>query len=44
VPLLELARRRNLIDKARHVSMCTELDTMAKMLSGLINGLDWRDA
>ena len=42
VPLLELARRRKLLDEARHVSMRQDLETIAKMLSGLINGLEKR--
>ena len=42
VPLLELARRRKLLNDARHVAMRAELETIAKMLSGLINGLDKR--
>ena len=40
VPLLELARRRKLLDDARHASMREELETIAKMISGLINGLE----
>jgi len=43
VPLLELARRRKLLDDARHAEMREELETIAKMLSGLINGLDKRE-
>ena len=39
VPLLELARRRKLLDEARHTSMRDDLETIAKMLSGLISGL-----
>ena len=42
VPLLELARRRKLLDDARHISMRDDLETIAKMLSGLINGLENR--
>ena len=42
VPHLELARRRKLLDDARHTAMREELETIAKMLSGLINGLDKR--
>jgi len=42
VPLLEVARRRNLLDEAKHQALRTELEVMAKMLSGLINGLDKR--
>ena len=40
VPLLELARRRKLLDDARHASMRENLETIAKMISGLINGLN----
>jgi four helix bundle protein len=40
VPLLELARRRKLLDNARHASMSEDLETIVKMLSGLINGLE----
>lgn len=43
VPLLELARRRKLLDDARHGAMRAELETIAKMISGLINGLDKRE-
>ncbi len=42
VPLLELARRRKLLDETRHACMREELETIAKMISGLINGLDKR--
>jgi len=42
VPLLELARRRNLLKAEHHASMRDDLETIAKMLSGLINGLDKR--
>ena len=42
VPLLELARRRKLLEETRHASMSEELETIAKMISGLINGLDKR--
>ena len=40
VPLLELARRRKLLDDARHVAMRDDVETIAKMLSGLIHGLE----
>jgi four helix bundle protein len=43
VPLLELARRRNLLDDVRHAALRAELETIAKMISGLINGLDRRE-
>ncbi len=44
VPLLELARRRNLIDDACHADLKGRLEEVSRMLSGLINGLDNRDA
>ena len=40
VPLLELARRRKLLDEAHHTSMRDDLETIAKMISGLISGLE----
>jgi four helix bundle protein len=43
VPLLELATRQNLLETARHQQMRTDLEEIAKMLSGLINGLDNRE-
>ncbi len=42
VPLLEVACRRGLVGEARQTTLRNELETMAKMLSGLINGLDKR--
>lgn len=42
VPLLEVGRRRKLIDEGIHASLRGELEAMAKMISGLINGLDKR--
>ena len=42
VPLLELARRRNLIDELRHASLKSQLEEISKMLSGLIRGLENR--
>ena len=42
VRLLELARRRGFITVARHAELRGELKVIAKMLSGLINGLDKR--
>ena len=42
VPLLEVARRRGFIAAARHAELRGELEVIAKMLSGLINGLDKR--
>ena len=42
VPLLELMRRRQLIDEAAHNQFREELETLAKMISGLIKGVDNR--
>ncbi len=42
VPLLELARRRGLIAEDAHARVMVELETIAKMISGLINGMDKR--
>ncbi len=42
VPLLELAKRRQLIDEQVHQKLRDELETLAKMLSGLIKGIDNR--
>jgi len=44
VPLLELARRRALMDDARHGELKDNLEEIARMLSGLIRGLDRRAA
>ena len=44
VPLLEVARRRSLVDKSKHETLRQDLETIAKMISGLINGLEKRDA
>ena len=41
-PLLEVAHRRGLLDKARHSRLRDELETIAKMISGLIKGLGKR--
>jgi len=38
-PLLEPARRRKLLDEARHASMRDDLETITKMPGGLISGL-----
>jgi len=43
VPLLELARRRRLIEDGVHAAMKADLEEIARMLSGLINSLDKRD-
>jgi four helix bundle protein len=42
VPLLELARRRGLLDHAEHGAVKDGLEEIARMLSGLISGLDKR--
>ena len=42
VPLLELAKRRDLIQPAKHEQLKDDLEEIAKMLSGLINGLENR--
>lgn len=43
VPLLEVSRRRALIDELKHVELRGELESIAKMISGLINGLENRE-
>ena len=42
VPLLELAYRRKLIDQSCHLELKAHLEEIARMLSGLINGLENR--
>ncbi len=42
VPLLELGKRRRLIHDEQHTALRQDLETIAKMISGLINGLDKR--
>jgi len=42
VPLLELARRRSLLDDGTHGKLKNDLEEIARMLSGLISGLDKR--
>lgn len=44
VPLLELARRRQLIAEEAHSSLKERLEEISRMLSGLINGLENREA
>jgi four helix bundle protein len=44
VPLLEVSRRRVLLDESKHAALRQELEVIAKMVSGLINGLENRDA
>jgi four helix bundle protein len=43
VPLLEPAARQGLLETDRHGKLKADLDEIAKMVSGLINGLDRRD-
>ncbi|MBN1787700.1 MAG: four helix bundle protein [Sedimentisphaerales bacterium] len=43
IPPLELACRRKLINKTLHNNFCEELETIAKMLSGLIKGTEKRN-
>ena len=42
VPLLELARRRGLIEESDHNDLRARLDEIARMLSGLIKGTENR--
>jgi four helix bundle protein len=42
VPLLELARRRSLIEEAKHAKLKLQLEEISKMLSGLISSLENR--
>jgi len=42
VPLLELAARQKLINSDAHLALKGKLEEIARMLSGLINGLDRR--
>lgn len=44
VPLLELAARQDLLKPDRHARLKGDLEEIAKMLSGLINGLNKREA
>jgi four helix bundle protein len=43
VPLLEMARRRRLLDEASHMEMKDRLEEISRMLSGLIKGLEKRE-
>lgn len=43
VPLLELAARQGLLKRAQHEILKADLEEIAKMISGLINGLDKRE-
>jgi len=42
VPLIDIARRHDIISPDDHDAMRRELEEIAKMISGLINGLDKR--
>ena len=44
VPLLDVAARQDLIKGDRHAKPKAELEQIARMLSGLIHGLDKRGA
>lgn len=44
VPLMELARRRGFLSDPRHVELKEKLEEIAKMLAGLINGLENRQS
>ena len=43
VPLLEIARRRGLVNEPAFIVLKERLEIIARMISGLINGLDKRD-
>jgi four helix bundle protein len=43
VPILEIARRRGFINDGDHANLKSDLDEMARMISGLISGLDKRE-
>lgn len=43
VPLLDVAFRQGLIQGDRHETLKNDLEEIARMLSGLINGLDKRN-
>jgi four helix bundle protein len=43
VPLLEIARRRGLVQETAALELRERLEVIAKMISGLINGMDKRD-
>ncbi|HEY8751083.1 MAG TPA: four helix bundle protein [Tepidisphaeraceae bacterium] len=42
VPLIEIAKRRGFISDTDHAVLKSQLEEMAKMISGLIKGLDNR--
>ena len=43
IPLLEVAFRRGFIAETDHANLKSNLEVMAKMISGLINGRDKRE-
>ena len=42
IPLLEIARRRGLVEEPTALALRERLEVIAKMISGLISGLDKR--
>lgn len=42
VPLLELARRKGFVQDATHADLRKRIEVIAKMISGLISGMDKR--
>lgn len=44
VPLLELARRKGLLQEQLHGNLREQVEIIAKMISGLINGMHKREA
>lgn len=44
VPLLEVARRRGLVKEDAALALRERLEVIAKVISGLVNGLDKREA
>jgi four helix bundle protein len=42
IPLLEIAKRKQLISDAKVSDLFDQLEVISKMLSGLINGLERR--
>ncbi|MBN2842140.1 MAG: four helix bundle protein [Sedimentisphaerales bacterium] len=42
VPILEIARRKKLLTDEQHISLRQQLEQIAKMISGLINGIENR--
>ena len=42
VPLLEIAKRKQFIDDVKLSELLNQLETISKMISGLINGLEER--